>query len=116
MRTYGRARQADGSYKWVKVVTTPAGLDDFVWITTLIQCLKLNLGESPFWSDYGIPARQAIVQQIFPDYYVAVTQQRFASRFASLMMSRKATDPPTYQINLTTHEGVKLSTVVEIPG
>lgn len=110
MRTWGRDR--DG--KWVEVSTDANGFDDAVWITTLIQCLLLNLGESPFYANYGIPAHPSVVTQVFPDFYVARTQQQFASRFASLVIAKQQSATPTYRINVTTHQGYTPPTI-EIP-
>jgi len=123
VRTYGRifALNPDGSRRvpqpagfpqWAQVSTDANGFDDYVWLTTLLQCLKLGLGESPFWANYGIPARQSVAQQIAPDYYVARTQQQFASRFANLVVARESSQVPTYKINVTTHQGVKIATSV----
>lgn len=115
MRTYGRIRNPDGSRSWVVVETDANGFDDLVWVTTLCQTLLLNLGESPFFADYGLPDANSIVQQIAPDFYVARTQRQFAAYFASLVVSRTASDPPTYAVNVTTHQGVKLNASVQIP-
>lgn len=117
MRTYGRIKLADGSNgPWVQVSTDANGYDSYVWVTTLIQCLKLNLGESPFFSNYGIPAQQAIITQIFPDYYVAQTQSQFSQYFASLSISRNAPvagqPNPTYTVNIVTKEGTVINQVV----
>lgn len=113
MRTYGRVpvdpTVPDGPKKWVIVQTDKNGFNDYVWLTTLIQCLKLNLGESPFYANYGIPAKPSVVQQVFPDFYVARTQQQFASRFASLLVSKVASETPTYKLNVTTNQGVKIA-------
>lgn len=108
MRTYGRVYDQNGAATWVVVTTDANGYDDPVWLTTLVQCLKLNLGESPFYADHGIPAHQAVVQQIMPDYYVARTQQQFASYFASLIVAKETSPTPTYRINLITHAGAKI--------
>jgi hypothetical protein len=116
VRTYGRIINPDGTKTWVVVQTDAAGLNDDVFITTLIQCLKLNLGESPFYAQYGIPAHPSVVQQVFPDFYVAQTQQQFAPYFASLLIAKRASPTPTYDISLTTHAGVKLSASVPVPG
>lgn len=86
-----------------------------VWVTTLCQVLLLNLGESPFYADYGIPAHPAVIQQVFPDYYVTFTQMKFAQYFASLIVSKVNVPDPTYNINVTTHNGVKLNAAVPIP-
>lgn len=116
MRTYGRITNLDGSQSWVEVSTDPStGDNSLVFLTALIQCLKLNLGESPFWANYGIPAQQAVLQQIFPDYYVALTQQQFAGYFASLQIAKIPGPEPTYRINVTTNQGVNLTEDVPIP-
>lgn len=116
MRTYGRITNPDGSRKWVVVSTDANGNNDMVWLTTLVQTLLLNLGESPFFAQYGIPAQQSVMQQVFPDYYVALTQQAFAPYFASLLISKvPGATVPSYQVNVTTHQGVKLNPSVPIP-
>lgn len=113
MRTWGRNYALDGSYTWVEVSTDANGYDDNVWLTTLCQTLKLNLGESPFYANYGIPAYQTIVTQVFPDYYVMQTQQQFAPHFASLVISRQAASfPPVYNITAVCHSGAVLTAEV----
>lgn len=134
MRTYGRVPVLDPATDqqatdpvtglpqtaWVQVDTTATGFDDYVYITTLIQTLKLNLGESPFYANVGIPAKASIVQQIAPDFYVVQVQQQFAAQFANLTIARAPApvgyprDTPTYQIAVTTHEGIKLNALVPI--
>lgn len=114
MRTWGRITNPDGSRTWVKVSTDENGQNDLVWLTTLIQCLKLNLNESPFFGDLGIPAHQSVVQQVVPDFYVAKTQQYFSSHFASLIVAKannfdkRGRPVPTYNINVVTNLGVRL--------
>lgn len=107
MRTWGRITQPDGTKQWVLV---PEVNGDFTygWITTLIQCLKLNLNESPFYANYGIPAQRAIIQQLFPDFYVNQTQQQFAQYFASLTITRVPSADPTkltYSVEIVTLQG-----------
>jgi hypothetical protein len=99
----------------VEVDTAADGTNDMVFITTLCQVLALNLNESPFYATYGIPQVQTILQQIYPDYYVALTQQRFAPQFASLQITRARSFEPLYNVNVTTHQGVKLNATVQIP-
>lgn len=113
MRTWGRVYAEDGSYEWVKVETDPAGSDDYVWVTTLIQALLLNLGESPFYADYGIPAHPSVVQQVFPDFYVYRTQQQFSPYFASLIITKRNDPTPTYDVALTLNNGTKVA--LEVP-
>jgi hypothetical protein len=109
MRTWGRVTDPVTKAKtWVEVTTDPVtGDNSLVQLTTLIQVLNLNLNESPFYGDWGLPARQAVIQSIAPDYNVMLTQQRFAPYFASLLVSRVGDNPPTYLINATTKQGVK---------
>lgn len=112
MRTYGRIYDQDGNYTWTVVETSEDGHNDLVWLTTLAQCLKLSPDESPFYAQYGIPAQRSIIQQILPDYYVSQTQAQFSEHFGSLLISREPTvlgGNPTYDINVTTNQGVKLA-------
>ena len=115
MRTYGRITNTDGSQTWVQVQTEAGGSNDRVWLTTLCQVLLLNLGESPFYGDYGIPAHQSVMTQVFPDYYVTYTQQKFSQYFASLIISKRPLPEPTYDVSVTTHQGVKLNVQIPIP-
>lgn len=111
MRTYGRLTNPDGTKRWVVVETADDGDNTEVWLTTLAQTLKLALGESPFFANYGIPAKQSIVQQVFPDFYVAQARQQFAGHFASLIIAKEQNPdpsaPPTYKLTVTTNQGVK---------
>jgi hypothetical protein len=114
MRTFGRVYHRDGTYTWTEIDTQPDGSNDHVWLTTLIQCLLLNLGESPFYANYGIPAKPSVIQQIFPDFYVARTQQQFSQYFASLIITKDPLPDPTYEVNVTFNNGVKLEASVPI--
>lgn len=119
MRTYGRIvpdpKGAPNVKKWVEVETDAQGFNDYVYVTALIQVLKLNLGESPFYANYGIPAKPSVVTQVAPDFYVAQTQRQFAGFFANLVIARVPApvglpkDTPTYNIAVTTHFGVKIT-------
>ena len=101
---------------WVEVQTDAAGNNDMVYVTTLIQVLLLNLGESPFFAAFGIPAIQSVLQQVAPDFYVALTQQIFASQFAQLLIQKAlGARDPTYNVSVMTHQGVKLNAAVPIP-
>lgn len=109
MRTYGRPKLPDGTYgPWEEVSTAADGSNDMVWAVTLCQVLKLSPNESPFYANYGIPARTAVNQQVPPDYYVAVTQQQFSSRFASLIFAKTDAQNPTYNVAITLNSGVTL--------
>ena len=88
MRTYGRTQDViTGKKTWWLVQTDFNGFNDSVYLTALAQVLKLNLGESPFFANYGIPAHQSVVTQVYPNYYLARTQQQFAGYFASLILT-----------------------------
>jgi hypothetical protein len=115
VRTYGRIT-VNGVLKWATAVTDENGANDLVYVTALIQVLKLNLGESPFYSNIGIPGAQSVVQQVFPDYYAALTQQLFSPYFASILITRTSNNyPPTYNVAVTTYQGVKINASVPIP-
>lgn len=107
MRTYGRITNEDGSKTWVEVDTDENGFDDNVWLTTLCQNMKLNLGESPMFANNGIPAQQSVVTQVFPDFYVAQMQQQFSPYFAALVMARVpgTNNPPDYAVSVVYHNG-----------
>lgn len=117
MRTYGRITNPDGSKTWVKVETDPTtGSNSWVYLTALCQVLQGQLGESPFYAQFGLPAQQAIIQQVQPDFYVWRVQQQFAQYFASLIIAKDpAADVPTYNIKVTTLEGTPASVTVQIP-
>jgi hypothetical protein len=116
MRTYGRTRDVvTGKKTWWVVATDTNGFNDSVYLTTLAQVCKLNLGESPFFANYGIPAHPSVVMQIFPDYYMVRTQQQFSKFFASLILTaapilQGAPDDdgrpvPAYNIQVLTNYG-----------
>lgn len=134
MRTYGRAAiggwtadssdvSADsdvdtadeGAQAWQVVETDANGSNDLVYLTTLTQVLQLSLNESPFYANSGIPAQQSVVQQVFPDYYAALSQQAFSPYFASLLINRTSGKTPQYAVAAITHQGVKLNAQVAIP-
>jgi len=114
MRTYGRTYDEYGNATWVEVTTDANGYNDAVYVTALIQCLKLNLGESPFWADWGIPARPSVMTQVFPDYWMALMQQRFASHFTSLTLTKLPSTTPTYQISVITQQGSSIEAVIAV--
>jgi hypothetical protein len=121
LRTYGRTRNILSGQKTWKVVTTDSGgFDDMVWLTTLAQVCKLNLEESPFYASWGIPAHASVMLQIPPDFYMALTQKRFAPYFLSLTMSRgmiidnTGRPAPAYNIFAITNWGATLATQVPI--
>jgi hypothetical protein len=124
MRTYGRTQDVlTGKKKWWVVLTDNNGFNDSVWLTTLAQVCKLNLGESPFFANYGIPAHESVVTQIFPNFFLARTQQQFASHFASCIVTplpvgqgtadseatgQEGRPAPRYYINVLTNYGSRI--------
>ena len=125
MRVWGRVYNPldQFDWTWVEVDTDPNGLNDKVMVTALVQVLKLSLGESPFFNDYGIPGAQSVLTQIAPDYYASLTQQRYAQNFASLIITRVDSPPatlkeapvPTYDVQVVTKYGVVLTANTAIP-
>jgi hypothetical protein len=121
-RTWGRTRDTlSGKKTWRQVTTDAQGFDDMVMLTTLAQVCKLNLGESPFYADWGIPAQASVITQIYPDFYVQLTQQRFAPFFMSLFLQHlpDAVDEtnrpmPHYHFEAVTHYGAYLADDVPI--
>lgn len=118
-RVYGRVTAEDGTRTWVEVDTDANGFNDAVNVTWLAQVFMLNLGESPFFGNWGLPAHQSIMTMVAPDFYVNLTQQRFAPLFASLIVQKVQggtpqvpppfSDPsPTYQVRAITHSGAIL--------
>lgn len=124
MRTYGRTQDViTGQKKWWVVVTDTAGFNDSVYLTDLAQVLKLNLGESPFFANYGIPAHESVMTQVFPTFFMLRTQQQFADFFASLILTPAPVDQgsadsfaagqdgapaPRYYINVLTNYGSRI--------
>lgn len=116
MRVYGRTYDLLGNPTWQVVETDQNGLNDYVFSVALIQVLKLNLGESPFFGTDGIPAKPSVIQQVAPDYNTALVQRKYAKYFMNLSIAR---DPngldedgrlaPSYRINITTHYGVQIN-------
>ena len=115
MRTWGRVYDANNNPSWIEVTTDSNGFNDAVWLTTLIQVLLLNQGESPFNANYGIPAEESVMYQIYPDMQVQLTQQQFAQYFASLTISKVSNvGRPYYNISVITHLGAKIAQQVPI--
>ncbi|HEY1249049.1 MAG TPA: hypothetical protein VGE97_08690 [Nitrososphaera sp.] len=123
MRTYGRTQDVlTGKKTWHVVVTDANGFNDSVYLTDLAQVCKLNLGESPFFADWGIPAHESVVTQIFPDLYMARIQTRFAPFFASCIVTpapieqgdrdsltlQDGRPAPRYNISVLTHYGARI--------
>lgn len=109
MRVYGRVTNKDGSQSWVVVQTAANGDSSMVYLVALCQCLLLNLNESPFYGQFGLPARQSVQQQVAPDLYVARIQRYFAQFFASLIIAKASDNPPTYNVKVITLQGAVIN-------
>lgn len=110
MRVWGRTYNPDGTYQWVSVVTDANGDSSNCYLTALCQALKLNIGESPFFSNTGIPQYQTIIAQVFPDFYASAIQQQYAQYFASLAIVRvPGSLPPQYNVTAVTPSGAILN-------
>lgn len=98
------------------VETDSAGNNDLVYLTCMCQVILLNLNESPSFANLGLPARQAVLSGVPPDYNMSLIQRYFAPYFASLVITRAPkSNPPAYLVNVVTHQGVKLSARIPIP-
>ena len=98
-----------GTYTWQVVTPDANGVADYVYATNLAQVLALELGESPFYANAGIPGQRSVMQQLFPDFYANLTQQNFAQYFAALTIVRQVPTVdsvgPIYNVNVTRHDG-----------
>ena len=104
MRTYGK----DEFGNWVEITQT-----GYIWLATLAQTLRLSENESPFYSNYGIPAHDSIMNQVAPDAAINRTQSQFSPYFATLAVIKVPnTDTPTYKINAVFQNGTTIQTTV----
>ncbi len=109
MRTYGRVNGV-----WQVVTTAADGDNSMVWLTTLAQVIKLQLGESPFFGNYGIDVYGSLSNQIPPDYYIQKTVNQFSQYFLSLTVSRTFSgNNPSYTIKALLPSGAL--TVIQVP-
>ena len=109
MRAYGRITNPDGSQSWTVIQTDANGDSSYVYVVALAQTIKLNLNESPFWANYGIPAKIAVLQQLAPDFFMAKISSFYSQFFASLVLAKQPqpiNDPtPRYKLNIVRRNG-----------
>lgn len=114
-RTWTGKIPGQGTPTWTVVETDESGNNEYLFVSWLIQVIQLVLGESPFYADWGIPAIQSVIQQIFPDFYINVTQQKFQSYFASLIISKVPnTKQPTYTVNIMLTNGTAFNATIAL--
>lgn len=104
-RIWGRVFTDPNTWTWVAVYPDANGFRDEFYLVALIQCLLLNLGESPFWANFGIPAQPSVIQQVAPDIYVSQIQQYYSQFFASLIITKENSATPTYLVKVVTNQG-----------
>lgn len=106
MRIHGRKKNADGTLSWVTIDTEKGGDQDSVYVLWLIQVLKMNTLESPFWPDWGVPMWQALQNTYYPDSSLAKIQSDFSQYFAYLSITRvPSASDIAYSISLITKSG-----------
>lgn len=122
MRIWGKTPATNAAgYTWQEVTTDANGYNDAVYVTALIQVLKLQTGESPFYAQYGIPAQQSVTTQTFPDYSVYFIQQQYSRYFAALKITKLnqnnqyGVPEPVYQVSIITQQGSIINLSVPVP-
>lgn len=113
MRIYHKVRNDQtGEQKWL-VLTD----QDDVYVFWLVEVLRLVLGESPFFANWGIPATETIVTNIYPDYYVALVKDQFTPYFQSLNITRidtKELRTAAYSIEIITLNGKFINEMIKV--
>lgn len=102
MRVWTRVMGSDGKRTWQPVDNDQGNI---AWLQ---NSLLLQLGESPFWADWGIPVQQTLVSRVWPDYYLNMTQQRFRDVFPTLQITRRDGGngaDPVYDISIILNDG-----------
>jgi len=110
---------------WVEVQTDANGDNSWVYLVTMLQEMQLELNESPFYANRGLPARESVLQQVAPDLYMSLIQQAYSQYFASLVITRVPAAPPsqdtpegappTYQVNVIMNSGVIVDASIPVP-
>ena len=114
MRIHGRKLNADGTKTWVTLDTNNGDSEDQIYALWLIQVLKLNTLESPFWPGWGVPTWQAMQNTFYPDSSIAKIQSQFSQYFSYLSITRLSNPDPYYKIVAITKNGVSQTLSVPI--
>lgn len=107
MRIHGRRINPDGTKTWVTLDTTKGDSEDQVLVLWLIQTLKLNTLESPFWPSSGVPTWQTMQNTFYPNNSLAKIQSEFSKYFTYISISRVTKPDPYYNVTVITKNGVK---------
>lgn len=111
--TFGR----DLSGQWFEVTTDSNGFDDDVQLTTLSQVLTSDIDESPFYPEYGIPARQSVINRTHPDYFIERTRTQFSRYFANISITKTTdtqTNDPIYYVDVLKNDGSAQSMTIYV--
>lgn len=115
MRVWGRVYDEFGNYTWTEVTTDTNGQNDAVYLTALAQVIQLNLKESPFYGNFGIPAVASVQNQVPPNYWAMRIQQQYSAFFASLtIIPATVAQEPTYYVQAVTHSGAQLGMAIPV--
>ncbi len=106
MRIYGRQQNLDGSKTWITLDTASGSALDEIYVLWLIQTLKLNTLESPYFPGSGVPIWQAMQNTFYPDSSLAAIQASFSQYFSYLSITRLTNPDPYYNIIVVTKNGV----------
>jgi hypothetical protein len=105
MRIFGRRLNADGTKTWVTLDTANGDSLDEIYVLWLVQTLKLNTLESPFYPGSGVPIWQAMQNTFYPDSSIAQIQANFSQYFAYLSITRVLNPDPFYRVIVITKNG-----------
>ena len=111
--TFGR----DSTGQWYEVTTDANGFDDDVYLTTLAQVLTSDTDESPFYPEYGIPARDSVINRTHPDYFVDRTRAQFSPYFANISVINQVdeqTNEPVYYVDVLKQDGATQSITIYV--
>jgi len=105
MRIHGRLLNPDGTKTWVTLDTAKGDSIDTIYVLWLVQTLKLNTLESPYWPDWGVPIWQVMQNTFYPDSSIAKIQANFSQYFSYLSIARVPNPDPYYSVTVITKNG-----------